>query len=131
MPEIGITTRLLGSACRLEADPEHIGQVLVILTENASRFAPEGSMVEVELDSRKEGEAMVSVMDRGPGVPEGDREKIFERFYQVDDDAHHSLGGIGLGLYIAREIVESHGGRIWHEPREGGGSIFRFTLPCP
>jgi K+-sensing histidine kinase KdpD len=68
-------------------------------------------------------------MDRGWGVPEEESEKIFERFYQVGDVKHHSTEGIGLGLHIAREIVEAHGGSIRHEPREGGGSIFRFTLP--
>jgi len=76
-----------------------------------------------------EGEVVVSVLDRGEGVPEGERERIFERFYQVGDAEHHSVPGIGLGLYIARRIVEAHGGRLWYEPREGGGSAFRFSLP--
>jgi two-component system sensor histidine kinase VicK len=73
---------------------------------------------------------VVSVADRGEGVPEKDRGRVFERFFQVGDPAQHSSEGIGLGLYIAREIVEAHGGEIWCEPREGGGSIFRFTIPA-
>ena len=73
---------------------------------------------------------IVSVADRGVGVPEGERESIFERFYQVGETAHHSIPGVGLGLFIAREIADNHGGRIWCEPREGGGSVFRFSLPA-
>jgi PAS domain S-box-containing protein len=116
--------------CRAEADAERVVQVLVILMENAVNYSPHDAAVEVEAASWDDNMIVVSILDRGPGVPEEDREKIFERFYQVGDSAHHSSEGIGLGLHIAREIVEAHGGKIWHEPRGGGGSIFRFTLPC-
>jgi signal transduction histidine kinase len=68
------------------------------------------------------------VLDRGPGVPEADRERVFNRFYQVDEPMHHSQPGLGLGLYIVRKIVNAHGGRIWCDPREDGGSAFRFTI---
>lgn len=108
-------------------DPERIKRVLIILLDNAVNFSPDGSRVEVSAAERS-GELWVSVMDRGPGVPEGERERIFERFYQVEEVLHHSKPGMGLGLYIAKEIVEAHGGRIWYEPRPGGGSIFRFSL---
>jgi PAS domain S-box-containing protein len=114
---------------RVYADPERIAQVLVILLENAINYSPRESLVEVEVSSGDEGDLTVAVLDRGWGVPEEDRERIFERFFQVGDVTHHSDEGIGLGLYIAHEIVGAHGGRIWHEPREGGGSIFRFTIP--
>ena len=67
--------------------------------------------------------------DRGSGIPEDDRERVFERFYQVEDADHHSIPGIGLGLYIARSIMEAHGGWIRVEPREGGGSVFSFGVP--
>lgn len=113
---------------KIQADPDKITQVLSIILENAAKFSPRSSLIEVEL--KKENEKFVfSVLDRGPGVPEADREKIFDRFYQVTDALHHSIPGIGLGLYIAREIVNAHGGKVWHEPREGGGSIFLFTIP--
>jgi PAS domain S-box-containing protein len=109
-------------------DPEKLVRTLVILLDNAAVHNPENT--EVELAAEVQGSMVViSVMDRGVGVPEKERERIFERFYQVEDALHHSAPGMGLGLYIAREIVEAHGGKIWYEPREGGGSIFRFTLP--
>ena len=66
---------------------------------------------------------------RGLGISEEDREKVFDRFFQVEDTMHHSTPGMGLGLYIAGEIVNAHGGTIWCESREGGGSVFKFTLP--
>ncbi|MFW6113751.1 MAG: sensor histidine kinase [Actinomycetota bacterium] len=109
-------------------DAEKIKKLLVILLDNAASFSLTGSAIEVEA-AVVEGEVVISVTDRGQGVSEEEREIIFERFYQVEDALHHSSPGIGLGLYIAREIAEAHGGSIWHEHREGGGSIFRFTIP--
>lgn len=113
---------------RLEVDPEKIVQLLTILLENAVNFSEDASAVDINAGS--DGNAFaVSVLDRGPGVPEEDREKVFERFYQVDDVLHHSKPGVGLGLYIAREIVSGHGGSIGCYAREGGGAEFRFTVP--
>ena len=109
-------------------DPEKILRLLIILLENAVKYSPPGSPIEVSGEVREE-EALVSVMDGGEGIPEEDKERVFERFQQVGEALHHSSPGLGLGLYIGRRIVEAHGGRIWYEPREGGGSIFRFTLP--
>ncbi|MEW6555561.1 MAG: PAS domain S-box protein [Actinomycetota bacterium] len=117
--------------CRVEAEAERIGQVLVILMENAVNYSAHDSLVEVAMDVNEEGKVVISVMDRGVGVPEEHRGRIFERFFQVGDPSYHSSEGIGLGLHIAREIIEAHGGEIWYEPREGGGSIFSFTLPRP
>ena len=112
----------------LEADTDRLLEVLLILLENAVSFSPPRSVVEIE--AGKDGTAfLLSVRDRGVGIPEGEREKVFRRFYQVEDALHHSTPGMGMGLFIAREIVERHGGRIWNEPREGGGTVFSFTLP--
>lgn len=109
-------------------DQEKLVRVLVIMLDNAIHHSSDDGQVEVVGDL--EGcDARVSVLDRGVGVPETDRDQIFERFYQVEDAIHHQSPGIGLGLYIARQIVQAHGGRIWYEPRDGGGSIFRFTVP--
>lgn len=116
-----------GELAPREVDADKLVQVLVILLDNAVAHSPAHFPVEVEAEER-DGEAFVSVLDRGVGIPEAQRELVFERFYQVEDAAHETSRGMGLGLYIAREIVEAHGGRIWHEPRLGGGSIFRFTL---
>jgi PAS domain S-box-containing protein len=110
-----------------EVDPERIVRLLVILLDNAVKYSPPGSVVEIA-GERRDAAITFSVMDRGEGIPEGDREKIFDRFYQVGDVLHHGGPGLGLGLYIGRRIVEAHDGEIWYEPREGGGSIFRFTI---
>lgn len=118
-----------GEIPRVNVDTERISQVLVILVENALNYSPPGSPVEIRACASGDEGVAVAVMDRGWGIPREHRERVFERFYQVGDVKHHSAEGIGLGLYIAREIVEAHGGVIQHEPREGGGSIFRFTLP--
>ncbi len=120
--------RLSDDLDTIRADSEKIVQVLLILLENAVVHASESP--EIELAAELEGTLPTfSVLDRGPGVPERYRERIFDRFVQIGEVDHHSIPGIGLGLYIAREIVSAHGGRIWHEPREGGGSVFRFTTP--
>jgi len=109
-------------------DHNRLAHLLIILLDNAVKYSPPAS--EVELRARRTGEGLeFSVLDRGEGVPEEKRENIFERFVQGSDALHHSGPGLGLGLYIGRRIVAAHGGRIWHEPREGGGSTFRFTIP--
>ncbi len=112
----------------INADPVKLAMLLSILLDNAATYSPEGSEIDIRAE-RKDGEVVVSVLDRGPGIPEEARLQVFERFSQVDDALHHSMPGIGLGLYIAREIAVNHGGRIWYEPRESGGSIFAFALP--
>jgi PAS domain S-box-containing protein len=114
---------------KVMVDPDKVARLLVILLENAEKFSP--SSTPVEIGYAREGETVtISVADRGIGVPEEERDIIFERFYQVGETTHHSVPGVGLGLFIAREITASHGGRIWYEPREDGGSVFRFSLPA-
>lgn len=112
-------------SCNLDA--EKLQWALIILLDNAAKYSPANAEIEVTVEAGDE-EVCISVLDRGPGVPEKEVEAIFARFHQVEDSIHHS-SGIGLGLYIARAIVEAHGGRIWCEPREDGGSAFRLTLP--
>lgn len=104
-------------------------QVLDIIVDKAVKFSDKlPAQVEVHLAELSDGIA-TAVVDRGRGVPEVLRHRIFERFFQVEDVEHHSTTGLGLGLYIAREIVEAQGGSIWHEPHPGGGSIFRVHIP--
>jgi two-component system sensor histidine kinase KdpD len=102
-----------------------IEQVLVNLLENAVKYTPSGAPI--DLSARVEGqEVIVEVMDRGPGLPPGEEERIFDKFYRVHPT---DSGGIGLGLTICRAIIEAHGGRIWASNRAGGGAVFHFTLP--
>ena len=109
-------------------DEERISDALIVLLDNAVKYSPPSSPV--LLEARREGGAMlISVFDRGSGIPPREREVVFERFRQLEGAAHHSSGGLGLGLYIAREIASGHGGRIWCEAREGGGSVFRILIP--
>ena len=74
---------------------------------------------------------LISVADRGPGIPTADLERVFDKFYRVMETQTRATRatGSGLGLAVSRGLVEAHGGRIWAENREGGGAIFRFTLP--
>ena len=117
-----------GGEAKMVADGDRLSLLLSVLLDNAAKYSPQGSAIDLEV-REGDGGLLFSVMDRGIGVPDGERERIFERFYQVEDAAHHSFPGMGIGLYVARDIVEAHGGKIWCEAREGGGTIFRFVIP--
>lgn len=118
----------LSGSTSLVADAERVKQVLVILLDNAARYSDDGRAIDITFEHRQ-SEGVFLVADRGPGIPEMDRGRIFERFYQVEDALHHSSPGLGLGLYIAARIVDAHGGWIVTRPREGGGSVFSFGIP--
>ena len=108
----------------LHADPRLIAEVLFTLIENANRYAPNDTPITIAAD-RRDSNVAFSVTDQGGGIPASDRERIFQHFQRGD-----SSTGMGLGLAIARGIVEAHGGRIWTEPgAEGRGTSFRFTIP--
>ena len=111
-------------------DPDRLIQVLWNLLENANKYASPRSSIKVE--TRWTGtEVLIGVADRGPGIPAGEHEKIFQHFYRLDRDYRAHTQGSGLGLAICRGIVQAHGGRIWVEDRPDGGSIFRIALPLP
>jgi two-component system, OmpR family, sensor histidine kinase KdpD len=100
-------------------------RVLVNLLENAVKYTPEGAPIHIS--GRVEGDRLkVEVADHGPGLPLGEEERVFGKFYQV---ARGRSRGAGLGLTICRSIVEAHGGRIWAANRPAGGAVFTFTLP--
>ncbi|HSK94359.1 MAG TPA: ATP-binding protein [Candidatus Angelobacter sp.] len=116
-------------AGRLRGDPDRIEQAVLILVDNAAKYGPENGTI--ELDARVDDRGLlIEVADRGPGIPSGQADRIFERFYRVDGNGRgRSTGGVGLGLSIAAAIAEGHGGSIASLPREGGGTIMRITLP--
>jgi K+-sensing histidine kinase KdpD len=109
------------------ADPLRLEQVLRNLLDNAVRFSPKGSRVDVDVWSPDIGTAKVAVRDRGVGIPPEQREHIFDRFCQAHAAEHTS--GIGMGLYISRQIVELHGGKIEMEQHAEGGTRVVFSLP--
>ncbi len=111
----------------VKADPSKLGLLMDILVDNAVKYSPPEGEARVEL-SRSDDRVLISVYDRGSGIPEEHRARIFDRFYQVEEAQHHSKPGMGLGLYLAKEIVEAHGGKIWYEPNPSGGSIFRVLI---
>ncbi len=108
-------------------DEQRIAQVLLNLLGNAIKFTDEGE-VRVEVTD-SDDTFLVSVSDTGPGLSEADQKRIFDEFHQADGSNTREKGGSGLGLSIAKKIVEMHGGRIWVESNVGKGSTFRFTLP--
>jgi signal transduction histidine kinase len=117
-----------GRLPEVPADSRRIGQVLVNLVLNASKFSPPGTDVEVTLIRRGE-HIHVAVLDRGPGLPAGMAERLFEPFYRAPTAEQSGQEGIGLGLAIVKSIVEHHGGRCGAENRPDGGARFWFELP--
>ncbi len=125
-----VQTHLPDDLPPVELDYLQMDQVLTNLIENAVRYTPPESPIEVS--AQIDGEQMViSVADRGPGIPQADKERIFDKFYRVLGTQRNAatIPGSGLGLAVSKGLVEAHGGHIWVEDRPGGGSIFRFTLP--
>jgi len=109
-------------------DRDRLEQVLGNLLENAVKYSPDGS--EIFVDVQEHGEQIVtSVCDRGIGIPNDELSQVFERFHRGRQVSSTNYGGLGLGLYIARQIVERHGGAIWVESKEGSGTTFSFSLP--
>ncbi len=109
-------------------DEARVRRVLLNLLSNASNFTPDGGKLEVR--AVREGDrCQVSVIDNGIGIEKEDQERIFEAFDRVDNSVTREKGGTGLGLTIAKQIVEMHCGRIWVESEYGNGSSFMFTLP--
>ena len=109
-------------------DRERVHQVLFNLLDNAVRFTPPGGAVVVSAQCTN-GSCEVSVADTGPGIPPEHLPRLFERFYRVDPSRSQRDGGTGIGLAIARSVVEAHGGRIRAESEVGKGSVFTFDLP--
>jgi PAS domain S-box-containing protein len=110
------------------ADPLRIEQVLLNLLDNAVKYSPRGGEIVVECSQPTSDVVRIAVRDHGIGLAATEQEPVFERFYQVD--ASERTTGLGLGLYISREIVDRHGGRIWAESPPDGGTRFVLELPA-
>jgi two-component system sensor histidine kinase/response regulator len=112
----------------VSADRDHVEQVLDNLFNNAIKFSPEGGTIRVSLQEHSDS-VVVSITDSGVGIAPAQLESIFGLFYQAEDPVSRRTGGMGLGLYISREIVSRHGGRIWAESEPHRGSTFNVALP--
>ena len=112
----------------VEADPDRLTQVLRNLLDNAVKYSPQGGLIVVRGEVQA-GEVVISVADQGIGIAPEHLNRLFEKYFRVKAGRSRGVAGSGLGLPIARAIVEAHGGRIWAESRVGQGSTFTFTLP--
>ena len=118
-------------------DKERINQVLINLLNNAIKFTPSGGNITITSsiqeskmhDGSLKNFIEVSIADTGPGIPPAYRDKIFDKFFQIDDPIVKAKGGTGLGLAIVKDIITYHGGNIWVEESKSGGADFRFTIP--
>ena len=128
--EAGVTLETdLGRDCVAECDPEDVSQIFRNLLENAIKYNVPGGKATVS--TRRQGDWIVlKVLDTGLGIPQEDRERIFQRFYRVDKARSRAAGGTGLGLSIVLDTVQLHGGSVSVEPREEGGTCFTVSLPA-
>jgi len=122
-----LTADLNGTG-HLEVDPARIEQVVLILVDNAAKHSPPDACVGLRTRAER-GELTIEVADRGPGIPPEELPLIFDRFYQVGTRRARKKGGAGLGLAIARAIVQAHGGSISAESPPGGGTRMTIRLP--
>ena len=125
--QLAVTPRLP----TLSVDPASIAEVLYILLDNASKYAPPRSTIRVAASPADGPHVELSVADEGPGIPTQAREQVFERFFRVPGTQSYDprRKGIGLGLSIARRLIEAQGGRIWIDAATGSGTVVRFTVP--
>jgi PAS domain S-box-containing protein len=111
------------------ADRDKIGQVITNFISNAVKYAPESHVVDLQCFLSGERPS-VSVTDHGPGISPQHQQKVFDRYYRVEDVQSKTILGFGIGLYLCAEIIQAHGGRIWVESEVGKGSTFSFSLPA-
>jgi two-component sensor histidine kinase/CheY-like chemotaxis protein len=124
----GIDLRIAGGDLSVTGDAARLRQVIENLVGNAIKYSPGGEPIEIAMRAR-DGTVEIAVRDRGIGIPESERTKLFGRFARASNARALGIGGTGFGLYFSRTIVELHGGRIEVESAEGAGSTFRVVLP--
>jgi two-component system phosphate regulon sensor histidine kinase PhoR len=128
---VRVEVRVAPDAPVVSADPAKLHDILRNLIENAVNYSPEGGVVDLCAD-RQGDRIVISVSDRGPGIPEAEASRIFERFYRVDRSRTRDPrdpGGTGLGLSIVKHLVDLHGGRVSAQARTGGGTVLTVALP--
>jgi len=114
----------------VKCDPDRLTSVFVNLLDNAVRFTPEGGKITLGAALRAGGDVLMWVQDTGMGIPPDEMKKIFKGFYQIEPHTTRKHGGMGIGLSIAKGLVDAHGGKIWAEsPGPGKGSTFKVLLP--
>jgi PAS domain S-box-containing protein len=119
------------SSLQVEVDRGRIEQVLSNLLNNAVKYSPQGGPIELSIrEESEQREAILSIRDRGIGIPAGQQARMFGRFVRAENARVSEIMGTGLGLYLSRELVERHGGRLWFESEEGVGSTFFVALPA-
>ena len=123
-----VSVALPAAPLSLAIDDTRIHQVLLNLLENAARYSPDGAPIDVAVSSPHPAAVRVTVRDRGPGIAAAEQQRIFERF--VRGAAAEGKGGLGIGLYLCRTIIERHGGAIGVDSTVGDGAAFWIDLPC-
>ena len=127
-PNLRIEVERANGLPRVAADPDRVRQVLANLLDNAVKYSPDGGTIHLQLKHVGRFLRFV-VRDEGLGIPAGERERIFEKFYRLDPNLTRGVGGTGLGLYISRELVRRMDGRVLLEPNDARGSAFAVELP--
>ena len=112
-------------------DPTKLHDVLKNLVENAANYAPEDTTIRLSAACGEDNAITICVEDRGPGIPDIDLSRVFERFYRVERSRVRNPGGTGLGLAIVKHLVGLHEGTVLAENRRDGGSVFSVKLPKP
>jgi len=113
----------------IQMDVEKIKLVVQNLLDNAIKYTRESGRIVISLEERSGKEILFSIKDNGIGIPEKEKERIFTKFFRAENAQKVEPSGSGLGLYVAKNIIEAHGGKIWFESKEGKGTAFYFTLP--
>ena len=126
--QVALAVRHDDAELRIDGDREQIKQLMVILLDNALRYTGQGGSVDVDV-LRSDGSGIVRVSDTGIGISPAAIEHVFDRFYRADEARNRDSGGVGLGLAIARDLVDDHGGKLAVESRPGEGSTFTVQLP--
>ena len=127
---IQFTLEVRGDLPEINVDIDRIKQVLTNIISNAVRFTPQGGRVELNISNENRSSVKFAIRDSGIGIPRAQLGKIFTRFYRVDKSRSREGGGSGIGLTIAKQLIEAHGGRIWGESSgKNRGTTIAFTLP--